>query len=134
MITTYDLETGALQELTNGFDPAISPDGTTVAFVRDGGAAGLYLIGSDGGDERLISASAVSSARPSRARTASRLVFGRSDEYVECYDMGYNRCVTQDELDDMLEADARGRAGGRHGGFSPGEAVSAPTFGRGSKR
>ncbi|MCB0089176.1 MAG: PD40 domain-containing protein, partial [Caldilineaceae bacterium] len=30
--------------MTHGFDPAISPDGSTVAFTRDGGENGIYLI------------------------------------------------------------------------------------------
>ena len=88
MIYAYDLETGALQELTNGFDPAISPDGTTVAFVRDGGAAGLYLIGSDGGDERLIFGERGQLSSPKWSPDGQWIVFSRNDESIECYDMG----------------------------------------------
>ena len=112
MIYVYDLETGALQELTNGFDPAISPDGTTVAFVRDGGAAGLYLIGSDGSDERLIFGERGQLSSPKWSPDGQWLVFSRNDESIECYDMGFNRCVTQDELDDMLKRMPQGAPGG----------------------
>ncbi|MBK8049551.1 MAG: SH3 domain-containing protein [Anaerolineales bacterium] len=36
MISAYNQDTGSLTPLTNGSDPAISPDGSAVAFVRDG--------------------------------------------------------------------------------------------------
>ncbi len=54
IIYVYDLASGALTELTGGFDPAISPDGKTVAFTRMGGEQGLYLINIDGINERRI--------------------------------------------------------------------------------
>jgi uncharacterized protein YraI len=54
MIYGYNLSRGRLWQLTNGFDPAISPDGQTVAFVRAGGETGIYLINIDGSNERLI--------------------------------------------------------------------------------
>jgi uncharacterized protein YraI len=112
MIYAYDLATGALRELTYGFDPAISSDGTTVAFVGDGGEAGLYLIGSDGSDERLIFGERGQLSSPKWSPDGQWLVFSRNDEYVECYDMGFNRCVTQDELDDMLKHMPQGAPGG----------------------
>ncbi len=40
--------------LTDGLDPALSPDGTQVAFTRWRDEAGLYVINVDGGDERLL--------------------------------------------------------------------------------
>lgn len=45
-----------LQTLTQGIDPALSPDGTRVAFTRwDGGNTGsLWLINTDGTGERMI--------------------------------------------------------------------------------
>ncbi len=43
-----------LQAITNGLDPALSPDGGTIAFARWEEPRGLYLIGSDGSNERLI--------------------------------------------------------------------------------
>jgi Tol biopolymer transport system component len=54
MIYLYDLESKTLKALTTGYDPALSPDGSTVAFIRYGGEQGLYLIGADGTDERRI--------------------------------------------------------------------------------
>lgn len=43
-----------LQQLGEGLDPALSPDGTVVAFVRWRPPAGIYLINADGTDERLL--------------------------------------------------------------------------------
>ena len=98
MIWTYDFATGATKSLTNGFDPAISPDGSTVAFVREGGEAGLYLIGSDGSNERLIFAERGRLSAPKWSGDGAWILFGRGDEYYECYPMGQNECLTEDEL------------------------------------
>lgn len=43
-----------LRPLTYGMDPALSPDGRWVAFVRWEEPRGLYLIGADGQGERLV--------------------------------------------------------------------------------
>lgn len=43
-----------LRLLTHGMDPALSPDGRWVAFVRWEEPRGLYLIGTDGQGERLL--------------------------------------------------------------------------------
>jgi TolB protein len=45
-----------LRFLTNGMDPALSPDGQTLAFTRwtNGGEDGVWLIGVDGSGERLL--------------------------------------------------------------------------------
>ena len=43
-----------LRKLTTGLDPALSPDGTKVAFARwEGIPRGLFVINADGTDERL---------------------------------------------------------------------------------
>ena len=44
-----------LRQLTRGLDPALSPDGTQVAFARwEGVPRGLYVINVDGTGERLV--------------------------------------------------------------------------------
>jgi len=44
-----------LRKLTNGLDPALSPDGKQVAFARwEGTPRGLYAINVDGSGERLV--------------------------------------------------------------------------------
>ena len=98
MINAYNLATGALWQLTTGFDPAISPDGSTVAFVRDGGEAGLYLVDSDGGNERLIFGERGQLSSPKWSPDGQSIVFSRNDEYIECYDIGFGQCLLPDEF------------------------------------
>ncbi len=96
MIYAYDLATGKLGALTHGFDPAISPDGSTVAFVRDGGETGLYLIDIDGANERHIFARSVLSS-PKWSPDGQSIVFTRHDEGVDCYSLGPNYCMLPEE-------------------------------------
>lgn len=97
-IYAYDLETDELWPLTAGFDPAISPDGTTVAFTRDGGENGLYLIDIDGSNERLIFSGRAGLASPKWSPDGEWIVFTRGDEYDECYVMGRGICLSPDEF------------------------------------
>jgi dipeptidyl aminopeptidase/acylaminoacyl peptidase len=98
----YDLASGRLWPLTTGFDPAISPDGQRVAFTRDGGENGIYVIDIDGSDQRLIFSGRATLAAPKWSPDGAWIVFSRGDEYVECYDFGRNLCLTEDELPDRL--------------------------------
>lgn len=43
-----------LQNITFGLDPAFSPDGSKIAFVRQGPIPGLYVINADGSAERNL--------------------------------------------------------------------------------
>ena len=96
-IWVYDLASGAQRALTSGSDPAISPDGSTVAFVRDGGESGLYLIGIDGSNERRIF-ERVSLGSPKWSPDGQWILFSRGDGIQECYEMGPNQCITHSEL------------------------------------
>ena len=80
MIYAYDLATAALWSLTTGFDPAISPDGQTVAFVRDGGENGIYLINSDGSNERLLYSGSELLSSPKWSTDGAWILFSRSDD------------------------------------------------------
>jgi uncharacterized protein YraI len=84
----YNLSSGALWPLSNGFDPAISPDGQTVVFVRDGGENGLYLINIDGSNERLIFSGRTRLSSPKWSPDGQWILFTRSDEFNRCYQLG----------------------------------------------
>jgi len=93
-IYLYDLASGTLRSLTTGADPAISPDGKTVAFWRqDGGEYGLYLIDIAGGAERRVL------ARPERVRGPTWSPDGRSIAFSHvngqeaCRYAGYGICL-----------------------------------------
>jgi Tol biopolymer transport system component/uncharacterized protein YraI len=97
MIYAYNLASGALWALTNGFDPAISPDGQTVAFAREGGENGIYLINIDGSNERLIFSGRTRLSSPKWSPDGKWILFTRSDEYSECIDTGRG-CVSVNTL------------------------------------
>lgn len=97
-IYAYNLSTGRLWSLTNGFDPAISPDGQTVAFVRTAGENGIYLVNIDGSNERLIFSGRNTLASPKWSSDGNYILFSRGDEYKECRDMGRGVCLTDKEL------------------------------------
>jgi TolB protein len=83
-IYIYDLATGELRLLTGGFDPAISPDGTQVAFTRIGGEHGLYLINIDGSNERKIFSERTHFLSPKWSPDGRYIVFERGDEFLNC--------------------------------------------------
>ncbi len=105
MIYAYDLANGRLWQLTNGFDPAISPDGSQVAFVREGGENGLYLINLDGSNERLIFSGRESLSSPKWSPDGQWIVFTRRDEYRECVDLGRAGCVSPGTLPPNMATD-----------------------------
>lgn len=53
-IYTVNADGSNLQRLTFGLDPAFSPDGTKIAFVRQGPIPGLYVINADGTNEQNL--------------------------------------------------------------------------------
>ncbi|MCB0121669.1 MAG: PD40 domain-containing protein, partial [Caldilineaceae bacterium] len=105
LLYAYRLDTGALWSLTNGFDPAISPDGQTVAFVREGGENGIYLIDIDGGNERLIFSGRTRLSSPKWSPDGQWILFTRSDEYSECVDLGRGGCVDVNRLPPGMPTD-----------------------------
>ncbi len=93
----YDLAGSAHWPLTYGFDPAISPDGRTVAFTRDGGENGIYLIDIDGSNERRIFAERGRLASPKWSPDGEWIAFSRGNTFAECYQLG-RACLTESQI------------------------------------
>jgi len=92
-IMVYDLTTGKSRQLTTGLDPAISPDGQTVAFIRDGGGdAGLYLIDIDGRNERRIFIES-KLRTPAWSPDGQWIAFQRVTGEDTCRDVGHGVCL-----------------------------------------
>ncbi len=87
-IYRYNLASGSLRQLTSGTDPAISPDGSTVAFVRGGGENGVYLINSDGSNERRIYVGN-NPRGPKWSPDGQFVVFTQITGETTCYDVGF---------------------------------------------
>ncbi|HEY52264.1 MAG TPA: SH3 domain-containing protein, partial [Caldilineae bacterium] len=97
-IHVYDFASGKTRQLTTGQDPAISPDGKTVAFVRDNGSdAGLYLIDIDGRNERRIRIESKLRA-PAWSPDGQSIVFSRVTGEDKCRDVGHGICVPDSPL------------------------------------
>jgi len=93
-IHVYDLARGSQRTLTTGADPALSPDGQTVAFWRqEGSDYGLYLIDSDGGNERRILERTEKLRAPAWSPDGSKIVFSHVAGEHRCRDAGYNICL-----------------------------------------
>lgn len=106
MIYAYDLESGELRSLTYGLDPSLSPDGSTVAFVREGGEHGLYLIDIDGSNERLIFSGGENFRAPSWSPDGEWIVFSRKIGTYGCRDVGGGICLPDNRfLDDFTLVD-----------------------------
>ncbi|MFN8490714.1 MAG: SH3 domain-containing protein [Caldilineaceae bacterium] len=100
-IYVYKLATGSLRQLTSGFDPAISPDGSKVAFARDGGDNGLYIINIDGSNEHKIYSGNESIRSPKWSPDGNWIVFGHVSATYLCYQMG-PACLTRTDLKKRL--------------------------------
>jgi hypothetical protein len=73
-IYTVNADGTNLQRITFGLDPAFSPDGTRIAFARQGPVPGLYVIDANGANERaLFGGTQVRS--PSWTGDGTRIVF-----------------------------------------------------------
>lgn len=83
-IYVYDLGTDTLRPLTSGIDPAISPDGQRVAFARDGGDHGLYVINLDGSNEQRIYNERELIRSPKWSPDSQLVVFSRSRGFQDC--------------------------------------------------
>lgn len=84
-IYLYELASGNLRQLTTGFDPALSPDGSQVAFTRSGGENGIYLINTDGSNQHKIFGERELLLSPKWSPDGKWLVFVRGDEFEPCF-------------------------------------------------
>lgn len=94
----YDLGTGTLRPLTGGLDPAISPDGTQVAFTRIGNDNGIYLINVDGSNEQKIFGERDGLMAPKWSPDGKWIVFNRNDGFYRCRNLGFGLCLTNDQI------------------------------------
>jgi len=92
-IYVYDFASAALRILTTGADPALSPDGRTVAFWRGGAENGIYLIGVDGANEREILRRGEQVRAPSWSPDGAQIVFSHVNGEDRCRDAGYGVCL-----------------------------------------
>lgn len=97
-IYLYDLASGALRTLTNGIDPALSPDGSEVVFTRSGGENGIYVINTDGSGERKIFGERELLTSPKWSPDGQWIVFSRLDGTYKCVDTGRALCPSVKEL------------------------------------
>ena len=93
-IQVYDLASGSVRALTTGADPALSPDGQTVAFWRDeGGAHGLYVIDVNGGKERRVLTRAEKLRTPAWSPDGRSIAFSHVNGEDICRDAGNSICL-----------------------------------------
>ena len=98
-IYVYDLATGAVRTLTGGFDPSVSPDGTQVAFTREGGDGGIYVINIDGSNEHRIFGERSELRSPKWSPDGQWIVFSRSDSFYECRAIGFaDICMSESQI------------------------------------
>ncbi len=98
-IYLLNFNSGELRFLTSGYDPAISPNGTVVAFTRGGGADnGIYTIGIDGSNERKIWGEGEILRSPKWSPDGERIAFTRLIGSWKCYDIKFIGCKTLKQL------------------------------------
>lgn len=114
-IYLYDLASGALRTLTTGADPAISPDGKTVAFWRgEGSATALYLLDIDGGSERRILTRTEPLRSPTWSPDGTEIAFSHVVGKRKCRYVAYGVCLPDtfpyNLMFDLQETDTWGLA------------------------
>ncbi len=95
-IYVYDLERGEVRFLTSGFDPAISNDGSKVAFVRTGD--GIYSINIDGSNEQRVHEGSEFVTSPKWSPDGKWIVFSRLLGEYKCWDTQFFGCITLRQL------------------------------------
>ncbi|MFO7632115.1 MAG: SH3 domain-containing protein, partial [Caldilinea sp.] len=93
-IYVYDLTRGDVRFLTSGFDPAISRDGSKVAFLRNG----IHTINIDGAGERKVHDGSELISSPKWSPDGNWIVFSRLLGEYKCFDTEFFGCVSALEL------------------------------------
>jgi len=89
-----------LRRLTDGIDPALSPDGTRVAFARWGSPHGVFVLDLRTGQEQRI-ASVNRPRGPTWSSDGARLGFTHVTRTRTCVELGFS-CVDPDEVRRMF--------------------------------
>lgn len=89
----YDLQSGKLTPVTNGYDPEISLDGTRIAFTRAGGENGVYVIDIDGKNERKLYGGGELLSSPKWNADSSKIVFSAASGKQSCRTPGFGICL-----------------------------------------
>jgi Tol biopolymer transport system component len=99
-IYVYNLETGAVNWLTHGFDPEVTRDGQRVTFMRGGGDVnGIWTINVDGSNERKIKGGGEIMRGPKWSPDGNWIVFSRNFDTDKCYDLGpFMGCLSFTQL------------------------------------
>jgi uncharacterized protein YraI len=99
-IYVYNLQTGAVNWLTNGFDPDVTRDGQRVTFMRGGGDVnGIWTINIDGSNERRIQGGGEIMRGPKWSPDGAWIVFSRNFDTDKCYDLGpFMGCLSFSQL------------------------------------
>ena len=92
-----------LRRLTTGLEPALSPDGRQVAFTRLDEPRGLWLINTDGSNERLVFG-ANRARSPTWTPDGSAIIFERWTGSILCRESPFG-CLSDDQLREQFGGD-----------------------------
>lgn len=89
-----------LRQVTSGFDPALSPDGTQLAFVRWGNVESIYLLDLQTGQERQL-ATAQHPRAPAWSPDGSKVVFCHNTALTTCLATPFG-CFLEEDVRDFF--------------------------------
>jgi len=100
----YNLQTRDLWPIAQqGYDPAISPDGSTVVFTREGANKGIFLVDINGTNERKIFGEREELRSPKWRPDGEMIVFSRDAGVYHCRDIGFDICLLDDPFNPFLK-------------------------------